>query len=110
MTEKPDVDAAARPFSGVNATVHTVEVGAVGVGKVGLDVAAEVSLAVTVGKGTAAAGMHGHLVSALRVDALDDVDFARVGPIGASHPEGGPGATDATGHVRKVYNDESVGI
>lgn len=53
--------------------------------------------------------MECHNVGRLRVDTLDNVNLARVGPVGSKHPKGRPGSGDATGHVFKVRNEEAVG-
>ena len=54
--------------------------------------------------------MKGHLVGGLRIDALDYVDFSTCWPgfVGPQHPHGRPRATDSSGHVSNVCNDESV--
>ena len=52
--------------------------------------------------------MEGHVVHALVVDSLDDIDFARFRPVGANHPKGWPGAADTAGHVGKVEDDKAM--
>lgn len=103
--EEPDVDGSACPFSGVDTASSIVEAvavggalatsdGTAGVGclarsfdeAVGsLDIAAEPEGL----DGASIAGVEGHLVGGLVVDAFDDVDFAVAGPVGAEHPAAG---------------------
>ena len=53
-------------------------------------------------------GVQRHAVVGRVVDALEDVDLAVLRPgAGAEHPEGGPDAADAAGHVRDVGDDEA---
>lgn len=51
--------------------------------------------------------MEGHGIGGLGIDALDDVDLARVGPVGAKRPEGRPLTAGAAGHMSEVENDEA---
>lgn len=108
--EKPDVDPAAGPLHGVDAAVGVIEPCTEAVGVRGLDVAAQGALAGAAGEAAPVAGVHGHAVAARGIDALDDVDFAAVGPVRARHPEGGPGAADAAGHVCEIEDYEAVGV
>ena len=80
--EEPDVDGGAGPFHGVDATLGVVETVAERGGTAGLDAAALAALAVLVEHGAAVAGVHGHGILGLVVDAFDDVDFAAVRPVG----------------------------
>lgn len=121
---EPDADGLGRPFGGVDATVPGVEGGAKSVGTMARDGAPRVlrlpwRIAVAIrgagrtgearfGDRTARAGVEGHLVGRLCVDAFDDVDFAVRGPVGPDEPEGRPGATDAAGHVCDVGDEEAV--
>ena len=109
--EEPNIDPAARPLHGVDTPVGIVEPRAVVSGAaLGLDMATQAPQAAAAGEAAPVAVVHGHLVLALRIDALKDVNFAAVGPVGADHPEGGPGAADAAGHVREVEHNEAVRI
>lgn len=77
-----------------------------------------------VGDGAAGAGVQRHGVGLLSVDALDDVNLARVGPaavslpfflfadcryspVGTKHPERRPDAAAARGHVRNVGDKQT---
>ena len=58
------------------------------------------------------AGVEGHVVRSLVIHALDDVNFACLGPVWADHPESRPRAAYAAGHVVDVDDDkaELVGL
>ena len=43
----------------------------------------------------------------MQIDTLDDIDFARSGPVWAIEPERGPGAA-AFGHMIEVQDNEAV--
>jgi hypothetical protein len=45
-----------------------------------------------------------HLVGVVGVDALDDVDLASVGPVGADHPERRPGACGNNKDKEEILN------
>ena len=56
----------------------------------------------------ACVGVQRHAVVGRVIDALEDVDLAVLRPgAGAKHPEGGPDAADAAGHVCDVGDDEA---
>lgn len=57
----------------------------------------------------ASRSMQSNRIRRLRVNAFDDVYFARAWPVGANHPEGGPGSADAAWHVSNVGDEEAVG-
>lgn len=95
--EEPDINTRRRPFGGVDAAVGSVEAVAVRLSVGAEDAAASVGrlarsldVAVACLEGTgkagvvdraAIAGVQGHLVNGLGVDALDNVDFAVVRPV-----------------------------
>lgn len=54
--------------------------------------------------------MQGNGVHDIVVDALENVDFAVVGPVGADGPEGGPDRTHSSWHVFDVCDEEAVGV
>lgn len=56
----------------------------------------------------AAARVQRRLVLLVQVDVLDDVDLAVGRPVWADHPESGPDAADASGHVGDVGDDEGA--
>lgn len=101
--EEVDADGGRVPQSGVNAASVGVEAAAVCSGVTGQDLTASigrlagrVDVAVgsghgsgegaVVANGATAVGVQGHVVRALVVDALDDVDLATVGPVGSDGP------------------------
>lgn len=108
--EIPDVDGGAGPFHRVDACAGVVHVGSVIVALGRFDGATEISLAVVTRQATTAARVHGHLVLTPRIDAFDDIDLPAVRPVRPRHPERGPGATDAGGHVGEIEDDEAVGV
>lgn len=122
--EEPHVDARFLPLHGVDAAAAGVEAGSEGAGAGGAHGAAQgaaegVAVVAEAGggalgaagvDGAAGAGVQGHGVCGLLVGALEDVDLARVGPVGAEHPEGGPGAAGRGGHVRDVGDEEAVRV
>lgn len=57
--------------------------------------------------GTAVARMQSHGVVSLIVDAFDDIDLARIRPVGTNHPESWPRSTRTARHVRKIEDHES---
>ena len=69
-----------------------------------------VALAVLPNEIAARAGVHGHSVLTLKVDTLDNIDFATVGPVGTSHPEGWPDAAGCAGHVLEVKGYQTMGV
>ena len=99
--EEPDPDCRGRPLHGEGAAAGCVEGGAVGLRELGLNAAACATGARTrgavvghecadfAGSGDRAAGscVERHEVIGVDVDALDDVDLAVVGPVGAVAPE-----------------------
>ena len=132
VREEPNAYMCGGPLRGVDAAAVGVEAGAVGGGHGVVDRAAdacglaggiEVAAWVdelrgggeergVVGDGAGgAAGVQGHEVRMLAVDAFDDVDFAICGPgFRFRRPEGGPRAAGAGGHVGEVEDDEAVRV
>lgn len=80
-------------LSGLTAAVVTVAVAAYKGG--GLD-------GTLVGDLAAGTGVKSDRVGLGVVNTLDDVDLTTHRPVGAEHPESGPQATGAGGHVSKV--------
>ena len=127
--KEPDGDGVRGKLHGIDAAFVGVEAGAVGVGGGGLERAAGraavgtavdrrravgedgVALGAGLGHGAAGRGVQGDGVGGLAVDALDDVDLAAGGPVGAKGPKGRPDAA-ADGHVFDVGNEEArvVGV
>lgn len=122
--QEPHVDVRVRPLHDVEATARRVEARAVVVLRDGLLWAAGVAVARAavarrgqLGAGQLVALVHGaplrrvqsDLVGRLRVDALEDVDLALVGPVVAVRPERGPGPA-ALGHVSNVGDEEHARI
>ena len=123
--EEINGDGLGGPFGDVDAAADGVEAGAVGSGIVAhvrapgvLFLSRSVAVAIRcvgsregtlVPDGAAGVGVQGHLIRLLRVDALDDVDLARLRPggSGAEQPEGGPGAA-GDGHVCDVGDEEAL--
>ena len=108
--EEPDIDRSAGPFHRVHAASAVVEPIAVRSWATCLHAAALVALTAFTNHGTATTGVHGHGVLGLVAHAFQDVDFAAVRPVGASHPEGGPDPTGVGGHVFEIEDYEAVGI
>lgn len=108
--EKPDIDILARPLHHVDTAAILVETAAIAPVPTGLDPAPLVALAVLPDHAAPGPRVQGGLVDGLEVDALDDVDLAAVGPVGADHPEGGPDPAGGAGHVGQVDGDEAVGV
>jgi len=124
--EVPDVNSIAGPLCRIDTAisiVKSVPVGrfvrvddsAAGVG--GLARSLDVAVASVEGTGEAGVGdratvtgVQGHLVGGTLVDALDDIDFAIVGPVGAEHPECGPGAAGASGHVSQIQDHQTLSV
>jgi len=52
--------------------------------------------------------VEGDLVVVLLVDSLDDVDLSIVGPVVTKGPKSGPSSADASGHVSKIGDQETV--
>ena len=108
--QEPDVDAPARPFHRIHPALAVVESITIARAPAGLHATPLIALTIFLYKRTSRARMHGHRVLGLIVDSLDDVDLTRVGPVGASHPEGGPDAASGGRHVFEVEDDEAVGV
>ena len=108
--EEPDFDGTARPLHGIDAALAIVEAIAVGAGAAGLQTASLIPLAILLDHGASAAGMHRHCILGLVADALNDVDFAAVGPIGSGHPKGRPDATGIGRHMLKIENDKAMRV
>ena len=106
--EEPDLDRSAPPLHRIHAPSTVVEPIPIGSLSTALRAAALIALTAFADHGAAAAGVHGHDVFGLVVDALDDVDFATVGPVGTRHPEGGPDPAGAGGHVVEIEDNEGV--
>lgn len=122
--EEPGRDGRASPFSCVDTAASVVESASEGLGVGAHDCAACVGgLAICVDvavicvefaaetgvlNSASIAGVQGHLVSGLVVDAFDDINFTIGGPVGAKHPECRPGAAHATRHVGKIEDDKAV--
>lgn len=117
--EEPDGNVVGCPLSSVNAAIDGIEPisvilivrGSLAASRVALAVAAE-QLSTRVGSivadREASRSVQSNRIRRLGVDAFDDVYFARVWPVGANHPEGGPGSADATWHVSNVGDEEAV--
>lgn len=54
--------------------------------------------------------MQSHLVGGILVHALNDINFAVVGPVGAEHPECGPSSAGASGHVCQIQDHQALGV
>lgn len=124
--EEPDIDDSPCPFGSVDAASSIVEAVAIGGVVVTSDGTAGVgrlarSFDVAVGSldfaaepegldGAAIAGVEGHLVGGLVVDAFNDVDFAVAGPVGAEHPESWPRPADTAWHMGQVKNHQPLGV
>lgn len=87
-------------LGGLTAAVVTVAVAAYKCG--GLD-------GTLVGNLAAGTGVQSDGVGLGVVNTLDDVDLTTHRPVGAEHPESGPQATGAGGHVSKVSDEETLG-
>ena len=101
--EEVDADGGRVPQSGVNTASIGVEAVTVGVGLTGgyltpgiVPLTGRVAVAVrsgyrsgegaVIGDGAPGVGVQGHVVRALLVDALDDINLATIGPVGSDHP------------------------
>lgn len=120
---EPDGDGLAGPFGSIDAAADGIEARAIG-RRIRANISAPgilllprgIAVAVCgvgsgegalVPNGAAGVGVEGHLIGGGSVDALDDVDFAGLGPCAlAEEPEGGPGAA-ADGHVGDVGDEEA---
>lgn len=108
--EEPDLDGIGCPFHRVGASADFVEALPERLGVGGVCAAALVSLAVTLLERTARAGVQRHGVGLGLVDALEDVDLARVRPVGSYGPEGRPDAALIFGGVGDVSDEETLRI
>lgn len=52
--------------------------------------------------------MQSHLVGGILVDALNDINFAMAGPVGAKHPECGPSSAGASGHMGEIQDHQTL--
>jgi hypothetical protein len=120
---EPDINAAGGPLHSIDAAVYSVEPCSIRIRICGADSASRVAgagVAIGVVCGCASErvgvvhraawrGVESDGVGVCAVDSFDDVDFAGGGPVGTEHPEGGPGAADAAGHVLDVCYEDTLG-
>lgn len=117
--EEPDGNVVGCPLSSVDAAVDGIESisiilivrGSLTASIVALAVAADqfsTRVGPIVANREASRSVQSNRIRRLGVDAFDDVYLARAWPVGANHPEGGPGSADAAWHVTNISDEEAV--
>lgn len=118
--KEPDGDAPVSPLHGIDAATNSIETVTVVLVVASLLTTAVLGVAFVaddkrVGHGSESRHLafvlrvQSNRVLSLRVDTLDDVDFARGRPVGTKHPKGRPDTASVGRHVGNVGNEEAFG-